>query len=164
MRSIHWLFLISAALFVSSIGLVIAAARTSRQVPAVSTTPTALVPVASVKQIMKGIVAPAATVVYQSVGTIITPGGTEERAPKNDEEWEAVVDSAASLIEAGNLLMLGTRAVDKDEWIKWSEALIAGGKDALKAAQARSAEGVLASGEGINTSCDECHRKYQRGL
>src|SRR5262245_456305 len=138
MRSIHWLFLISAALFVSGIGFVIAAARTSRQGPAMSATPAALVPVASVRQIMKGIVAPAATVVYQSVGTIITPGGVDERAPKSDEEWDAVVNSAAALID--------------------------GGKAALKAAEARSAEGVLASGEGINASCDECHRKYQRGL
>jgi len=44
-----------------------------------------------------------------------------------------------------------------------SQALIDAGKVALKATEAKSAEGVLAAGEAINTSCDNCHRKYQRG-
>ena len=71
--------------------------------------------------------------------------------------------SAAALIESGNLLMLGTRAIDKEEWVKMSQAMIEAGKLALKATQDRSADGVLAAGEQINASCDACHRRYQRG-
>jgi len=164
MRIIHWLFVLSVALFVSGIGLVIASARAARRAPAAADTAAAsLTPVASVKQIMKGITGPAATVVYNAVGTIVTSKVTEERAPRTDEEWEAVGNAAAAIIESGNLLMMGTRAVDQADWIKESRALIEAGTEALRAVQSRSADGVFAAGEPLNLSCDNCHRKYQRG-
>src|SRR5205823_11877397 len=122
-----------------------------------------LTPVASVKQIMKGITGPAATAVYNAVGTTVTSKGTEERAPRTDEEWEAVGNAAAALIESGNLLMMGSRAADQGDWLKQSQALIEAGKETLKAVQAKNAEGVFAAGEPVNLSCDNCHRKYQRG-
>ena len=159
---VHWLFVVSVALFVSGIGFVVAGARAAREAPAVEAA-IVTTPVASVKQIMKGIVAPAATTVFNSVSTIVSVKGIEENAPHTDEEWEQVGNSAAALIESGNLLMMGSRAVDKGEWVKMSQALIDAGKVALKATQAKSAEGVLGAGEAVNTSCDNCHRKYQRG-
>jgi hypothetical protein len=162
MRIVHWLFVVSVALFVSGIGFVVAGARAAREAPAVEAGP-ATTPVASVKQIMKGIVVPAATTVFNSVSTTVSVKGTEEKAPQTDEEWEQVGNSAAALIESGNLLLMGSRAVDKGEWVKMSQALIDAGKVALKATEAKSAEGVLAAGEAVNTSCDNCHRKYQRG-
>jgi hypothetical protein len=164
MKTVHWLFVVSVALFVSGIGFVIAGARAARQAPAAADTAAASVaPVASVKQIMKGIVAPAATAVFNAVSTTVTRNGTEEKAPQTDEEWEALGNSAAALIESGNLLLMGSRAVDKGDWVAQSQALIEAGKAALKATQAKSAEQVLASGDGVNMSCDNCHRKYQRG-
>ena len=162
MRMVHWLFVVSVALFVSGIGFVVAGARAAREAPAVEAA-IVTTPVASVKQIMKGIVAPAATTVFNSVSTIVSVKGIEENAPHTDEEWEQVGNSAAALIESGNLLLMGSRAVDKGEWVKMSQALIDAGKVALKATQAQSAEGVLGAGEAVNTSCDNCHRKYQRG-
>jgi hypothetical protein len=119
--------------------------------------------VATVKQIMKGIVAPAATVVFNSVSTTVSVRGTEEKFPRNDAEWEEVGNSAAALIESGNLLLMGTRAIDKGEWVKMSQAMINAGKLALKATQDKSPEGVLGAGEQVNMSCDACHRRYQRG-
>src|SRR5437867_8319179 len=128
MRIVHWLFVVSVALFVSGIGFIIAAARTARQTPAAVAVPVpTLTPVASVKQIMKGITGPAAMVVYNAVGQTMTSKGTEERAPHTDAEWEVVGNAAAALIESGNLLMMGTRAVDQDDWIKESQAMIAAG-------------------------------------
>ena len=67
MRVVNWLFVVSVALFVSGIGFVIAGARSARQAPAAETSTISLTPVASVKQIMKGIVGPAATAVFDSV-------------------------------------------------------------------------------------------------
>ena len=160
MKAVHWLFLISIGLFISGIGFVVAAARTSRQAsPAAAVVTT---PVASVKQIMKGIVGPAATVIFNSVGASITAKGVEEWAPKTNAEWEAVGNSAAAIVESGNLLLMGNRVVDTGDWIKMSQAMIDGGKEALKAVAAKNAEGVLASGEPINTSCDTCHERYRR--
>ena len=72
-------------------------------------------------------------------------------------------NSAAALIESGNLLLMGSRAIDKGDWVKMSQAMIEAGKLALKATEDKSAEGVLAAGEEVNASCDNCHRRYQRG-
>ena len=157
----HWFFLVGVLLFVAGIGFSIAGARAARLAPAVEAPITT--PIATEKQIMKGIVTPAAMVVFNSVSTTVSIRGTEETFPRNDEEWEAVGNSAAALIEAGNLLMLGSRAIDKEDWVKMSQALIESGKLALKATEDRSAEGVLAAGEQVNSSCDSCHRRYQRG-
>ena len=161
MRMVYWLFVISAALFVSGIGFIVAGARsapgTTLAVEAPVTTP-----VASVKQIMIGIVAPAARVVFESVGTIISAAGIEERAPKTDEDWAEVGSSGAALVESGNLLVMGDRAVDREDWVKMSRALSEAGMLVLKATEAKSADGVLAAGATVNETCDNCHRKYQR--
>jgi hypothetical protein len=161
MRAVHWLFLLSLALFVCGVGFVIAAGRSPREAPRTEAPPT--VPVASVKQIMNGIVGPAATVVFGSVGTTITLQGTEEREPRTDEDWEALRDSAAALAEAGNMMMLGSRAVDKGDWIRMSRALIDAATLTLKAADAKSPADVFNSAEVIYNSCNTCHMKYQRG-
>jgi hypothetical protein len=67
---------------------------------------------------MNGIVMPGANVIYNAVGTTGTAGGAVEIAPHNDKEWAAVGTSAAALVESGNLLLLGGRAVDKGHWLK----------------------------------------------
>ena len=160
MRIIHWLFVVSAALFVSGIGFVVAGARTTRAAPPVEAP--AMKPVARVKQIMNGIVAPAAKVVFDSVGTIVSAAGVEELAPKNDDEWAVVGNSAAALVESGNLLVMGDRAVDRGDWVTMSRALADAGMMALKAAEAKNKDGILEAGSIINTSCDTCHQRYQR--
>ena len=160
MKTVHWLFLVSVLLFISGIGFIVAGARTSRRTEPVSGPAT--VPVASVKQIMNGIVGPAATVVYKAVGETETIKGVERWAPKTDAEWEAVGNSAAALVESGNLLLMGSRVVDQQDWVKLSRMMIEGGNQALAAVQARNAAGVMASGETINNSCDACHDKYER--
>ena len=162
MRTVHWLFVVSVALFVAGIAFIIAAARTTRNAPPAAAA-AAIAPVASVKQIMQGIVGPAAKVVFESVSTTVTEAGTDNKFPRNDAEWEAVGNSAVALAEAGNLMMMEPRAVDKGEWIKMSQAMIDAAKVAFKATQAKSTEDVLSSGDAINQSCDNCHRRYQRG-
>jgi hypothetical protein len=164
MKPVHWLYVVSVLLFVSGIGFVIAGARIARQAPAPAAgAALAVTPVATVKQIMKGIVGPAATTVFGAVGTTVSMTGTKERAPKTEDEWEVVGNSAAALIESGNLLLIGNRAVDNGDWITMSRAMIASGQVVLKAVQQKNAEGVFAAGEAVNASCDTCHHKYQRG-
>ena len=163
MRTIHWLFVVSVMLFISGIAFVVAAARPAMRqpVPAAVDTP-AVTPVASVKHIMRGIVAPAATVVYDSVSTIVDASGVQENQPRTDEEWANVASSAAALVESGNLLVMGDRAIDRGDWVKMSRALMDAGNAALKAAESKSAQGILDAGETINTSCDNCHERYWR--
>jgi hypothetical protein len=97
MRTLHWLFLVSVALFIFGIGFVIAGARSARLAPAVEAPVTT--PVASIKQIMGGITGPAANVVYNAVGTIVNTEGVKQIAPQNDE-WAVVANNAAALVES----------------------------------------------------------------
>jgi hypothetical protein len=163
LRTVHWLFIVGMALFVSGIGFVIAAAQAARRAPARETAAIAVTPVASVRQIMKGIVGPAAATVFGSVGTTITAKGTEEKVPHTDAEWEEVGTSAAALIESGNLMLMGSRALDQGDWVKMSRSLIESSTIALRAAQTKRADQLFASGEAIYESCNNCHQKYQRG-
>ncbi|MBI4888791.1 MAG: hypothetical protein HY824_16960 [Acidobacteria bacterium] len=149
------------ALFVSGIGFVIAAARTSREAPAAVEAPAAA-PVASIKQVMQGITMPAATSVYNAVGTVMNADGIKETAPQNDEEWTALASQAAALVESGNLLLIGKRLVDSGEWVTMTRAMIEKGQLAIKAAEAHDKEGILSAGSEINDTCDTCHAKYQR--
>ena len=161
MRIVHWLFVVSVALFVSGIGFVVAAGRSAPQAVAEPETPP-MAAVGSTKQIMAGITGPAANAVYNAGGTVINSEGIKEIAPQNDEEWTAVANSAAALVESGNLLLIGDRVLDNGDWITMARALIEKGTVALKAAEAKSTEGLLASGGDINATCDNCHAKYLR--
>lgn len=162
MRPVHWLFVVGVALFVSGLVFVVAGARLARQAPAPSTE-VAITPTASVKQIMQGIVGPAADRVFASVKYTETLKGREEQVPHTDAEWQAVGNDAAALVESGNLLLMKGRRVDDGEWIKMSQMMIDGGRIVLRAAEARSPDKVLEAGEALNVSCDTCHQRYQRG-
>jgi hypothetical protein len=164
MRTVHWLFVVSVALFVTGIGFVIAAGRTAQTAGPVEAGAEApvMTPVASIRQICAAIVGPNATVVYGAVGYVVTAAGVEETVPQNDEEWAVVANSAAALVEAGNLFLLGDRAVDRGDWVTMTQAFIDQGKLALAAAEAQSTDGILDSGSNLNTTCDNCHERYQR--
>lgn len=161
MRTVQWLFVVSAALFICGIGFVIASARSARTTTAVAEAPVTT-PVATIKQIMNGIVLPDAYVVYEAVGTKSSAAGVEEIAPQNDAEWAKVANAAAAIIESGNLLLMGNRVVDKGDWIKMTHDFMEQGKLALKAAEAKDKDGIVSAGGDLNTTCDNCHAKYQR--
>src|SRR5262245_51127540 len=164
MKIVNWLFVVSVALFVFGIGFIIAGAREAKNAPAAQASgPPPPAAVANVKQIMRGIVGPSANVVFESVSTTVSKAGIEEKQPKTDEEWAAVGSSAAALIESANMLTVGGRAIDAGEWMTMSKAMAEAGMTALKATEKKDPQGVLAAGEAINTTCDNCHRKYQRG-
>ena len=117
-------------------------------------------PVADVKQLMQTVVDPAADVIWGSVGTIESKEGTVEKAPKTDAEWALVRNSAFVLTESGNLLMMGSRPKDNDQWMRLSQDLIDVGTRAIKAAEARDKDAVFDVGGDIYTACSNCHQKY----
>jgi cytochrome c556 len=161
MRTADWMLLVGAALFISGIAFIIAGARNGRTANTAEAA-VAMMPVASISQIMSGMVAPAATVVYDSVATTVSAAGVEEKVPRTDAEWTHVAINAAMLAEAGNLLIMNDRAVDDEDWVRISKQLTAAAARALKAAQDRSPDGIIDAGGAINETCDGCHAKYQR--
>ena len=58
--------------------------------------------------------------------------------------------------------MMEGRAIDKGDWTTMSKAMADASIVALKAIEARDPDALLASGEGIKSSCDTCHQRYQR--
>jgi hypothetical protein len=161
MRTIQWLFVVGVLLFITGIGFVIAGARSARLATPVEAAPITT-PVASIKQIMAAITGPAATTVYNAVGTVVNAEGVKETAPQNDEEWAALASTAAALAESGNLMLTPGRAVDNDDWVKMTQAFIEASREAVKAAEAKSTEGILSAGSDINETCDTCHERYQQ--
>jgi plastocyanin len=142
-------------------------------------------PTATVKDIMTSIIDPESDVIWNSVATIITLEGTEERAPKTDEDWAAVRQAAIQLVEATNLLRIPGRQVARpgeksenprielhpetiqkmiaDDPITWAR-LVDGLHDAavpaLNAINAKNVSGLFDAGEKMEHACETCHQHY----
>jgi hypothetical protein len=163
MKTVYWLFVVSVALFISGIAFVIAGERTARAAtPAAAAVAPNVAPVATVKQIMIGITNPAAFVVYEAVGTKSSAKGIEEIAPQNDEEWAKVGSAGAAVVESGNLMLTGNRAIDTGDWVKMTRDMMEQGQKAMKAAEAKDKDGIVAAGGDLNTTCDNCHARHSR--
>ncbi len=121
-------------------------------------------PVADVKQLMASVVEPAAEIYWDAVGSITDKNGTVEIQPKTDEEWVAVRNSAYVVAEAGNLLMMSSRARDSGDWMKLSEALVVVGQRAIRAAESKDKTAVFDVGAEVYDACVACHAKYATAL
>ncbi len=154
MRLIRCLYLTPMVFFLCGVGLPSADARTAQESPPFMT------PVADVLQIMNGLSVPASDVVFTAVSTVLSSTGVEEIAPNGDEEWQAVEDSAAMLVESGNLLLIGNRVRDQDDWIEMSRAFIDASIVAMEAARAQDAEALFSSYDVLYLTCERCHLKY----
>ena len=158
MRTVHWLGLLAVGMFFASVALFIAGRAANARIIENAT------PVATVKQIMDGIVMPAAANVFGSVATISDINGSEERQPRTEAEWDLVGANAAAMIEAGNLLLMGDRLKDKDQWVTRTRAMMDAARIALRATENRDVKALFDAGEAINLSCDMCHTRYQATL
>jgi hypothetical protein len=117
-------------------------------------------PVADVKQLMNSMIDPQADEIWDATGWIITASGEEQRMPKNDEEWLAVMHHAVTVTEAGNLLMMVPRAKDGDEWMKRSQELIEAGQKVWRAAEAKDVQKLFDTGGELYEACLHCHGEY----
>ena len=116
-------------------------------------------PITNVKQTMDWILDPAADVIWDSAGAIITAEGETDLAPTTDEGWELVRNSAAVAAETGNLLMMPGRAAGPD-WVAYSEELTAAAVVAMAAADAQDADALFDAGGQLYQACRACHDQY----
>ena len=116
----------------------------------------------SLNQVMNWVIDPAADVVWESVAIIITEKGENQKAPKTDEEWAAVRNGAATLVEAGILLMLQGRVRD-DKWNAAAKRMSDAGMVALQAAEKKDVAALFDSGAAIFNACSGCHARYRVG-
>src|SRR5438309_777915 len=140
---------------------------------------------ATIKDIMDSMVDPGSDVIWDSVETIVSAKGTEEKMPRTDEEWKIVRRHAIMLLEATNLLQMPGRHVakpgekaddpkvelapeeietlinqDRASWIKFAHGLHDATLESFKAIENKDVEGLLNSGDGIDKACENCHLKY----
>ncbi len=134
---------------------------------------------------MDSVVDPSSDYLWESVATIVTKAGTEERRPRTEEQWKEVRRRAIALIEAPNLLVMEGRKVaqpgeksenpgielgpeeilatidaDRATFIQKAHALQDAGLKALAAIDAKNVEGLSDAGETIDEACESCHLKY----
>src|SRR2546426_6029750 len=77
----------------------------------------------SLKELMERVIDPHAELFWGASGTIVTAAGETNRAPTTDAGWEAAVNAAATLVEAGNLLLMPGRKRDDKEWMQYARQL-----------------------------------------
>jgi hypothetical protein len=140
---------------------------------------------ATIKDLMDGIVDPSADVLWESVATIVSTAGTEDRQPRTAEEWAEVRRNAIRLLEATNLLRMPGRHVakpgekaedpnieltpekieevmngDRASWNSHAKELHDATMEAFNAIEAKNPEGLLMAGEAIDQACEKCHLQY----
>ncbi|MCZ6854408.1 MAG: hypothetical protein O7G86_10870 [Gammaproteobacteria bacterium] len=117
-------------------------------------------PITDVRETMEWILDPAADVLWASAGTIITIDESRELAPTTDEGWAHVRNNAAVVAEAGNLLMMPSRAKDNADWMEYSSALVDMGVLAMQAADAQDSDALFDAGGKLYSVCTACHQAY----
>jgi hypothetical protein len=140
---------------------------------------------ATVKDIMDSVVDPGADFLWDSVETVVSAKGVEEKYPRTDEEWKQVRRHAIMLLEATNLLQIPGRHVarpgekaedpnvelaperieeminkDRTSWTNYAHGLHDATMAAFKAIEAKDKEGLLDAGDGIDNACEKCHLQY----
>lgn len=121
------------------------------------TRPERFMPVATVDEIMDGLVIPSSQALFDAV---VYDNGVPTRAPASDQDWHALQMHALAVAEAANLLLVPPRAKEGDGWAEAANAMTRAGAAAAEAARAHDVEGLLKAGSDLYASCTACHRTY----
>lgn len=116
--------------------------------------------VTDLHQTMELIIDPAADIIWNSAGSIITKAGEEDLAPSTPAGWLAVEAAAAVLAESGNLLILPDRSRGA-EWNSFANQLTGSARAAMTAARQKDADALFNAGASIYDVCAACHNHYQ---
>lgn len=113
------------------------------------------------RELMAHVVDPAAFAFWRGSGYDITEEGERDLSPTTDEGWKVVEDGAATVAEAGNLLMLPGRAREPEgEWNRYAKAMQTAALEAKAAAERKDKQAVFETGAALYQTCVACHEKY----
>jgi hypothetical protein len=133
---------------------------------------------ADMNQLMRGVLYPAANVVFSAQadnpGDVKFPPGHDPSMSTDPLTstfggWVAVENAALALAESANLLSIpgrscsnGAPAPTKDPaWAMFVEQVRDASVKAYKAAQAKDQDKMIDIAEALSTSCAGCHRKWR---
>ena len=114
-------------------------------------------PVATIEQIMEASVEPTSNAVFDAAAWV---NGVQVGGPRTDDDWKMVQANALMLAEAGNLLLMGSRAKDQVGWVTRTQAMMDAANEAARAAQAKNTEAIFNAGTKIYRACLGCHLQY----
>jgi hypothetical protein len=181
-------FVAHAGLLIVSVML--SACSPSKPSPASSPAPALwgdMKPVVSVKELMRDMLDPAADNVFDAVKVESAKGGTVERVPKTDQDWEKIRIGAVTLAEGVYLLKIprpfappgdenNSKGLDATElspaqikakleadpvlWNAKIEALRNVALEVLEIVKKRNAEEMWGAGDDLDQACETCHIQY----
>jgi len=83
--------------------------------------------------------------------------------PTDAKGWTAARGQALVLAESANLLMVGSRVRDTNNWMKMSRALVDAAALAATAAEKKEPKALEAATDAITVACMNCHQPYRDG-
>jgi hypothetical protein len=110
------------------------------------------------KDLMTGLIDPAADGIWNSVGSVATATGEEAWAPASAEDWRRLEAHAAAIVRGADAL--AARANGRDVWDAPAHRLRLAGTVALDAARRRDVAGLYAASEGLLDACQQCHARH----
>jgi hypothetical protein len=116
-------------------------------------------PYGNLKQVMRSVLLPNSNIIL----------GLQDNPPKNEMEWQNVVNASVAIEEAYNLIMIPGRIqsngqpvpVQNADYAKFAAALAPAGKDCLVAALKKSKDAISNCTDSLTQSCDNCHKVYR---
>ena len=133
---------------------------------------------ADLNQLMRGVLYPAANVVFSAQadnpGEVKLPPGHDPSMSTDPLTstfggWVAVENAALALAESANLLTIPARKCSNGvpvpttdpEWAKFVQDVRDASMKAYKAAQAKDQQKMLDVAETLSATCSGCHRKWR---
>jgi hypothetical protein len=131
---------------------------------------------ANLGQLMKGILFPAANVIFaaQDVNPKDVPKAPDASLATNPLAssyggWEAVENSSLAIAEAANLIILPGRKcsngrdvpIHNADWPRFVQGLRDAAMVFYKAAQSKNQDNILMAADTLTTACANCHNEYR---
>ena len=142
-------------------------------------------PTATVEELMRSMIDPAADAVWDAVVIEATADGIVETRPETEGDWLRLRRHAVTLAEASNLLLIEGRRIaaresrselpgidlhpdaiqelvagDWDGWVETARGLRATSRVVLDAVEARSVDALLEAGTELDLACENCHAVF----
>jgi hypothetical protein len=131
---------------------------------------------ADMNQLMRGVLYPAANVVFSAqadnpgdVKIVNDPSMSTDPLTSTFGGWQAVENAALALAESANLVSLpgrkcsnGVLAPTKDPaWAAFVQQVRDASMESYRAAQAKDQDKMIAIAEKLSDSCANCHRRFR---
>jgi len=144
-------------------------------------------PQASLIELMSGLIAPTADLIWGAVGSTAGPNGPVETKPTTDKDWAELRQRVMLMAEAANLLAVPDRHVllpgeklanpagpgdltpeqsearIRAEWATWlvyAQTLQNAALATVKSVDARDLDAFTDAGGAIDEACEQCHKRF----